>query len=91
MQLVGKEHISERSLTLRAFASEKFSIQRRYHPMICGGILTYRVPQARKFANLPFLIPIHVFLYGFHLLQEAFDFHARLPLGKRGMVAQTDT
>ena len=61
--------------------------------MICGGILTllgfHKLESFRQ--TFPFLIPIHVFLYGFHLLQEAFDFHARLPLdSKRGMVANGD-
>ena len=64
-----------------------------HHPMICGGILTllgfHKLDSFRQ--TFPFLIPIHVFLYGFHLLQEAFDFHARLPLeSKRGMVANGD-
>ena len=61
-----------------------------HHPMICGGILTllgmHKLAEFRQ--AFPYLIPIHVFLYGFHLFQEVFDFHANLPLeSKRGMVA----
>jgi hypothetical protein len=62
-----------------------------HHPMICGGILTllgmHKLEAFRE--AFPYLIPIHVFLYGFHLFQEVFDFHANLPLeSKRGMLAE---